>query len=375
MTKTSSQKNTLYLGLMSGTSLDGVDAVLVNLHQKKQELVACYSHPIHPSLKKTLRDMTNPKWKGSLANFGFLHHQLGELFAEASNILIDKANIDRHRIRAIGSHGQTLWHQPSGSQPFSLQLGDANIITERTGITTVADFRSRDIAAGGQGAPLVPAYHQELLRHPTRNRAIVNIGGIANITLLPAGNLNEQTSGFDTGPGNGLIDAWIFEHKNCSFDRDGGWARHGKVLPDILGLLLSDDYFSIAPPKSTGKELFNLTWLNSKLGERLNTCLPQDIQATLAELTAVTISTSINSCEEAFICGGGAHNKYLLERLQNLLAGIKVASTQVLGIDPDWVEAMAFAWLAKKTIEGKPGNLPEVTGASGKRILGAIYSS
>jgi len=317
--------------------------------------------------------MTNPKWQGSFADIGVVHQELGELFAEASNTLIKQANIERHQICAIGSHGQTLWHQPYGKHPFSLQLGDANIITERTGITTVADFRSRDIVAGGQGAPLVPAYHKELLSHPTKNRAIINIGGIANITLLPATNSKKQTIGFDTGPGNGLIDAWVFEHKKCSFDKDGSWAQQGKVLPDILELLLRDDYFSMAPPKSTGKELFNLAWLYAKLGERLNTCLPQDIQATLTELTAISISTNIDSSEEAYICGGGAHNKYLLNRLQKLLPDIKVASTQVLGIDPDWVEAMAFAWLSKQTIEGKPGNLPEATGASGKRILGAIY--
>lgn len=373
MAKNAPLKHKIYLGLMSGTSFDGVDAALVDFGLKKPKLVASYSHPIPSALKDNLLAAMNPEWQCGLVSIGHLHQQLGELFADASNNLIQNANIDRRLICAIGSHGQTLWHQPNGKYPFSLQLGDANMIAERTGITTVADFRSRDIAAGGQGAPLVPAYHQELLSHPEKSRAIVNIGGIANITLLPAGNLKRQTSGYDTGPGNGLIDAWILKHKKHFFDRDGDWGRHGKILPDILETLLKDDYFSITPPKSTGKELFNLSWLNEKLGRQIDALEAQDIQATLTELTAKTISDNIGSFDEVFICGGGVHNKYLLERLKYHMPDILIESTQELGVDPDWMEAMAFAWLAKQRLEGKTGNLPIVTGAKGKRILGAIY--
>ena len=369
-----------FIGLMSGTSLDGVDAVLVDFNTDTPKLLASYSYPIPPNLRARLIEFTHPDWRGSLANMGTFHQQLGKLFADAVNQLLKASNTDPHQVLAIGSHGQTLWHQPQGDFPFSLQLGDANLIAELTGITTVADFRSRDIAAGGQGAPLVPAFHHSVLSHTDKNRVILNIGGIANISVLPSNASSGTVAGFDTGPGNGLIDAWIHTHKNVSFDKSGDWAKSGTIQEKILNTLLADPYFSLPAPKSTGKEFFNLTWLKNSLGSSLDNGKPEDIQATLTELTANTIADCINKsidtpCDELFVCGGGIHNRFLIERLRYHLPEITIASTQALGIDPDWMEAIAFAWLAKQTMEGKAGNLPSATGAKGSRILGAIYST
>jgi len=262
-----------------------------------------------------------------------------------------------------------------------MQLGDASIITEKTGITTVSDFRSRDVAAGGQGAPLVPAFHADLLSHETINRVILNIGGIANITILPNLNSELDAFGYDTGPGNGLIDAWISKHhSDHSYDKNGEWGRSGKVVPELLQILLNDSYFTKTPPKSTGKEAFNLEWLEPTLGKRLIKEKPEDIQATLTELTAKSIADCINhhqtehnKLDELYLCGGGIHNLYLTERIQHHLKNIFIASTADIGIDPDWMEAIAFAWLAKQTLEGNTSNLPAVTGADGKRLLGSIH--
>ena len=360
---------------MSGTSLDGVDAVLVDFSDNKPALIESYSHPIPDKLKEELLDTIQPSWQGSLLNIGTLDQKLGKLFADAVNQLLKLTPIDKSQIKAIGSHGQTLWHQPTGEHPFSLQLGNANIISELTAITTVADFRGRDIAASGQGAPLVPAFHAQYLTHPTRNRIILNIGGIANITFLPStDNHSSQVSGFDTGPGNGLIDAWIKSHTEKSYDHSGQWAKSGNILPDLLEDLLDDPYFSTPPPKSTGKEYFNLHWLHKKLNSKFSACATKDIQATLTALTAYTIAKHCNNCDEILICGGGVHNKYLIELLEQYLKNKPtILSTESAGIDPDWMEAIAFAWLAKQTLENKPGNLPMVTGAKGSRILGAIY--
>ncbi len=367
-----------YIGLMSGTSMDGVDAVLVEFKENNTlNLIKTLSHPIPKKLRTRLINTLDPNWKGSLSNFGTLHQELGKLFANATTQLLLQTNLDKNQIHAIGSHGQTLWHQPDGEYPFSLQLGDANLIAELTGIKTVADFRNRDIAAGGQGAPLVPAFHQAIFSSTDKFRVILNIGGIANITILPA-LLSEKTSvsGFDTGPGNALSDAWIKYIKKKNYDHNGDWANTGKIHPEILSLLLSEPYFSRSTPKSTGKELFNLNWLKNRLGNMLDKVNAEDIQATLCELTAKTISDNIpKECDELYICGGGIHNQFLIKCLQKHLPKITCLSTQILGIDPDWVEATAFAWLAKQTINEKPGNLPAVTGATGKRVLGAIYSA
>lgn len=355
--------------------MDGVDAVLVGFNKNKTlNLVQTLSYPIPKTLQTKITNVIQPEWKGSLSYLGSLHQELGKLFSDASNCLIQQSKIDKNHITAIGSHGQTLWHQPDGDFPFSLQYGDANLIAELTGVTAVADFRSRDIAAGGQGAPLVPAFHQEALSSQKQYRSIINIGGIANITILPASLSKTSVSGFDTGPGNALLDAWIKHQKKVNYDANGDWASQGKVLTDVLTTLLADPYFSLPTPKSTGKELFNLNWLKKHLGNQLKTYAPQDIQTTLSELTARTITDNIPiSCDELYICGGGIHNHFLINRIRELLPKILISSTQKLGIHPDWMEAIAFAWLAKQTIEGKSGNLPAVTGASGKRTLGIIY--
>ena len=278
---------------MSGTSLDGVDAVLVSFDNNTPTILSSYSHPISKELKHKLIKVTQPCWQGSIEQIGILHQQLGQLFANASNKLIKQSNVDPKDIHAIGSHGQTIWHQPKGEFPFSLQLGDANVITEATNITTIADFRSRDIASGGQGAPLVPAFHLSALSHPKLNRVILNIGGIANVSILPSHKSNSPVLGFDTGPGNGLIDAWIHSHKNINFDKNGNWAKSGSIQTKLLNILLADPYFSLPPPKSTGKEFFNLSWLKNTLKNELRNQKPEDIQATLTELTAKTIIDSI----------------------------------------------------------------------------------
>jgi len=364
-----------YIGLMSGTSLDGIDAVLVDFSSNEPLLIESYSHAFPTNLQQELLEVIQPDWKGSLLTIGSLNQKLGKLFSEAANSLIKKSCVTSKEIKAIGSHGHTLWHQPTGKHPFSLQLGDANLISELTAITTVADFRSRDIAAGGQGAPLVPAFHAEFLTHPSQDRIILNIGGIANITYLPsAKNKSTSSYGFDTGPGNSLIDAWVKKHKNNAYDKNGDWAKSGNVLADLLNHLLDDPYFSAPPPKSTGKEYFNIHWLHDKLSGEFSTYSPKDIQATLTALTASSIAKNCNKCDELLICGGGVHNEYLINLLEHSLkSSPSVLSTKSAGIDPDWMEAIAFSWLAKQTLEKKTGNLPLVTGAKGPRILGAIY--
>jgi len=364
----------LIIGIMSGTSLDGVDIVLANFDSNKPKLLASQTFPIPSGVKSEILEIIQPNWRGSLAAIGELNNKLGKLFADACIDLLQKENIESNAIKAIGSHGQTVWHQPTGQNPFSLQLGDANIIAEKTGITTVADFRNRDMAAGGQGAPLVPVFHKEYLSSTTQSRVILNIGGIANITRLPANN-DEEVLGFDTGPGNGLIDAWYTQHHTSPFDKDGEWARSGKINSNLLDLLLKDSYFSQSIPKSTGKEYFNLAWLEKTYGDAINQQDLADIQATLTELTAKTISDHIAENEEVYICGGGLKNNYLVERLQYHLPNNTINSTEVLGIHPDWMEAIAFAWLAKQTMESKTGNLPSVTGANDFRILGGIFQA
>lgn len=364
---------------MSGTSLDAVDAVLTDVSNHPITLLSHHSHPIPQALRKNIQETIQPGWQGSLITLGSLNHELGLLFSEAVNTLLKKSKVDRSQVLAIGSHGQTLWHQPIGKHPFSMQLGDASLITEKTGITTISDFRSRDISAGGQGAPLVPAFHGAMLGHPTTNRIVLNIGGIANISVLPSKESNAPISGFDTGPGNGLIDAWMLKNNKKNFDVDGGWARSGSIIEPILKTLLDDPYFSLPYPKSTGKEAFNLLWLEKLLQGELYKHPARDIQATLTELTALSIARQIIdnkiSCEEIYICGGGINNSFLLERLKHHLPHSLIASTEKLGIDPNWMEAIAFSWLAQQTLTGKPGNIPEVTGADGPRILGAIHQA
>lgn len=309
---------------------------------------------------------------------GELDRELGHLFAQAINTLLQQTLYCSDDIAAVGCHGQTVRHHPPSSgrnitTSFTLQITDPNTITEQTGITTVADFRRRDIAAGGEGAPLAPAFHAAAFGASNTCRAIINIGGFANISLLEG---NTLIAGFDSGPGNSLLDLWIGQHQNQPYDHNGTWAASGRVHQELLHQLLSDPYFTLTGPRSTGKEHFNRQWLTAQL-DAFNTLSPEDVQATLTELTAISISRSAQQCDtraqEVYICGGGAHNQYLMERISHHFAGIPVASSGKLGIEPDWVEAATFAWLAYKTLQGQPGSASAVTGASGSRILGAIY--
>lgn len=364
-----------YVGLISGTSTDGVDAVLVDLHGRSPRLLKALNHPYPEPLRARLESLITPGWQGTLKEIGHLHAALGAAFAEAATRLLEAAAVDPGSVRAIGSHGQTVCHAPQGAEAFSLQLGDPSRIAATTGITTVADFRSKDIALGGEGAPLVPAFHAATLQSPEENRVILNLGGIANLSLLPAGTTG-PTGGFDTGPANTLMDGWIHRHREQTYDRDGAWAASGAVHPALLDSMLSDPYFATRPPKSTGREHFNATWLDRHLAKQA-AIAPVDVQATLLELTARSITDAIAVAEtrpaRVIACGGGTHNRALMERLAALLAPIPLETSGDHGIPADWMEAMAFAWLARQTLHHAPGNVPEVTGARHPAILGAIH--
>jgi len=365
--------SSLFIGLMSGTSIDAIDAALIDFADQPK-LIATHSHPIEPKLRQQLL-MLSEGCHNELTMMLMLDHQMGNLFADAALQLLKKTEVNASDICSIGSHGQTIRHYPETG--CSLQIGDGNLIAERTGITTVADFRRRDLAAGGEGAPLVPAFHNAVFRSSKQDRVIVNIGGIANITHLPAGP-NGVVSGFDTGPGNMLMDGWAMRHLKQPFDQNGDWGKQGEVDQALLQLMMADPFFLLPPPKSTGREHFNLEWLNHQLDTLAEAPTPESVQATLCQLTASSIAQAIKQycpqSEAAFICGGGARNEMLMQRIQNELPSHQITSTEELGIHPDWVEAIAFAWLAKQTLAGKPGNLPAVTGASHPVVLGATYS-
>ncbi len=362
-----------YIGLMSGTSMDGIDAALVQFDDPGVELIATGQHPYPETLQHALRKAALTPVDEPIDNLGALDRQVGECFRDAARELIRKSGFDADSIAAIGSHGQTVRHQPDGLHPYSLQIGNPTIIASGSGVTTVADFRSADIAAGGQGAPLVPPFHDWLFGRSQHDRVILNIGGIANVTILPSS--DAPVTGFDTGPGNTLLDIWIRKHRKQAFDHDGRWAASGSINAELLDRLLTYEYFSLSPPKSTGVEEFNLAWLE-RIG--LGESKPVDIQATLAELTATSIARHVlehaPGTREVCVCGGGAHNLDLMARLARNLPDTSVATTDVVGLDPDWVEAVAFAWLAMRTMSGETGNLPSVTGASRKVVLGAIHS-
>ena len=362
-----------YVGLMSGTSMDGIDAALVSFGEASVEIHATHSEPYPRDLKDALLVAIREPLDVALDTSGELDREVGECFRDAALAVIDKSGVSRQEIVAIGSHGQTLRHQPDAVEPFSLQIGNAKVITAGTGTTTVANFREADIAAGGQGAPLVPPFHQWLFGSGDGGRVIVNIGGIANITVLPAG--GSDVLGFDTGPGNGLMDAWISRHQGKPYDQEGAWAASGSVVESLLSEFQSDPYFKLRPPKSTGFEYFNPNWLR---GFDIDRFAAADVQATLCELSATTIATATNeSAVDAggvFVCGGGVHNTELMRRLDHRLPAATVGSTHSVGLDPDWVEAIAFAWLAMRTMHGQTGNLPSVTGATHKVVLGDIHS-
>ena len=366
----------LYIGLMSGTSLDGVDAALVRFENEQPTVIETICLPLPSNLKDEIKSLISPS-DNEIDRLMALDVQLGQLFSDAANELISKAKIKKVDIVAIGSHGQTIRHYPTTEHPSTLQIADPNIIAETTGITTVADFRRRDIAAGGQGAPLVPAFHEQLFCDAKKNRVILNLGGIANITVLPA-DKNIPATGFDTGPANTLMNHWIQQQQNKNHDEDGKWAASGTVNEDFLKELINDDYFKLPPPKSTGTEYFNPAWLTIKLSA-FPFLSAEDVQASLTTLTATTVKDAIKLCkfeaDELIICGGGVHNKFLLQLLKQLLPSIEIHSSEKYGLDPDYIEATAFAWLAKQTMEHKVGNLPEVTGAKRAVVLGGVYYS
>ncbi|MTD39765.1 anhydro-N-acetylmuramic acid kinase [Erwinia sp. CPCC 100877] len=360
-----------YIGVMSGTSLDGVDVVLAVIDENVVVQQASYCHPIPTPLKQEILAACQGQTL-TLSTLGRLDHRLGLLFAEAVRTLMQRQGLRPADVVAIGCHGQTVWHEPESDTPHTMQIGDNNLIVARTGVTVVGDFRRRDMALGGQGAPLVPAFHQALLAHPAERRMVLNIGGIANLSLLFPG---RPVRGFDTGPGNMLLDAWVWRQRGLPFDRDAEWACQGRVILPLLQQMLSDPYFVQTPPKSTGREYFNYGWLERQLAA-FPGLAPEDVQATLAELTAVTISEQVllgGGCERLLVCGGGSRNPLLMNRLAGLLPGIEVSTTDEAGISGDDMEALAFAWLAARTISGLPGNLPSVTGASRLTLLGAIY--
>lgn len=361
-----------WLGLMSGTSMDAVDAVLVSFDDQQLQIRETFSLPYPESLRlRLLQAIGNHAEPDEL---GELDTLTGQHFAQTANELINQAAIDRTEIQAIGSHGQTIRHQPSGKAPFSMQIGNPSVIAELTGITTVSDFRGRDLAAGGQGAPLVPAFHRWLFRVSAQDRCILNLGGIANITWLPA-EAHAAIVGFDTGPANALMDAWCYDQTGKHYDESGQWASEGKVNSELLESLASDAYFVKAPPKSTGKERFNLGWINTHL-QRFDDLPPEDVQRTLLQLAVTTILEQLPKTSNnmtVYACGGGTFNPLLMKELRSGLGSAGLKTTADLGLDPQWVEPVAFAWLARQTLQGLPGNVPEVTGAKGERVLGAIH--
>ena len=363
----------LYIGIMSGTSLDGIDAALVEIDQQGQpQLLANLYQQYDTKLQKTLFQLSQTE-EVKLEQLAALDQQLGQRYAACCLALLEKYQYKASDIHAIGCHGQTIRHQPRPNA-FSFQIGDANQLAELTGITTIADFRRRDIAAGGEGAPLVPAFHQHVFLDYHNPRQILNLGGIANITVLSQD--PENTFGFDLGPANALSNEWVEKHWQLSYDQGGEIARSGKIVPSLLEQWLKLEFFNRVPPKSTGRELFNLNQFE-QLTPEINSLRKEDVLASFIELTAISISRGVEKWGytdgELFLCGGGAHNIYLVERIQHHLLNVRIGRTDDLGIPADMVEACAFAWLAYRTINGLTGNLANTTGAKGPRILGAIY--
>lgn len=370
----------LFLGLISGTSADGIDAALVRFADDtahaRPELVFGRTYAWDPMLRARLVALGQQSAQLTLDEVGELDVRIGRAFADAANAAIADSGIERGELAAIGSHGQTLRHRAhgrleEGMVPFTLQLGDPSSIAERCRVTVVADFRRRDVAAGGHGAPLVPAFHAATLHDAGEDRAVLNLGGIANLTLLPA---QGTVRGFDTGPANGLMDAWCLRHTGHGFDAGGAFAGTGRIDDALLERLLDEPWFALPPPKSTGRDQFHLAWVESKLAGNESTA---DVQATLLALTARTVADALQASQPAtrrvIGCGGGVHNPVLMAALADAMPGIRVESSAAHGLDPDSVEAMAFAWLARETLANRPGNLAAVTGAAGPRVLGGIY--
>ena len=364
----------LFIGLISGTSMDAVDAALVAFGDGGATTVATHSAPIPDGMKRELLALSQDP-SGAAVRFWSADGRLGSLFADAALDLLETAGVDAREVAAIGSHGQTVYHAPGAAPPCTVQLGDPNVIAERTGITTVADFRRRDLAAGGEGAPLAPAFHRAVFSAPGVERGILNLGGIANLSVLAA-DPDRPLLGFDTGPANILLDAWMRDRFGAEMDRDAALASEGEVVPSLLAALLAEPYFDRAPPKSTGRELFDSAWLDARLAAHAAVD-PRDLLRTLCELTVETVASAIERfaprIREVYLCGGGARNPIIVSRLAERTAPVRIETTERLGVHPDWVEAAAFAWLAMRTLAGKPGNAPTVTGAGRETILGGIH--
>jgi anhydro-N-acetylmuramic acid kinase len=352
--------------------MDGIDAAVVEFGDHQCRVVHAITHPYPKTLAQALRRCIDEPEQIGLSELGELDAWCGDAFGDAVIGLLNAAGLAAARITAVGSHGQTVFHRPDGPRGFSLQIGDPARIAARCGITVVANFRQADIALGGQGAPLAPAFHAWAFASSAEDRAVVNIGGIGNVTLLPR---TGDAAGFDTGPGNTLLDAWYTRHRGHPFDTDGAWAASGQADNALLLDMLDDPYFRRDPPKSTGREYFHERWLQAALSRRGTVLRAQDVQATLAELTARTIAEPIakTGTTAVAICGGGALNTDLMLRLQRLLPGARVASTREWGLDPEWVEAATFAWLARERLANRPNNLPTVTGASRATSMGAVH--
>ncbi len=364
-----------FLGLISGTSADGIDAALVRFDDDhahaRPTLLHGRTHAWQPALRERLVALGQQAQALTLDEVGELDVRIGHAFAAAALATLRDAGLAARDVGAIGSHGQTLRHHPHGDAPFTLQLGDAHVVAERCGIPVVADFRRRDVAAGGHGAPLVPAFHAATLHDPGEDRAVLNLGGIANLTLLPA---RGTVRGFDTGPANGLMDAWCQRHTGTAYDAGGAFAARGHVDGPLLARLLAEPWFAAPPPKSTGRDRFHLDWVEAALA---GTEAPADVQATLLALTARSVADALRATQpgtrRVIACGGGVHNPLLMAALAEAMPDALIESSAAHGLDPDFVEAMAFAWLAREHLAGRPGNLPAVTGAAGPRVLGALY--
>ena len=374
MPNSTPRKSGLFIGLMSGTSVDGIDAALVCIDDESIQLAHTYTHDLPEQLTAELHRLSLSE-TFCVDRIGQLHRILGDLFAEASLCLMQQCGASMTEVVAIGSHGQTIRHRPdavASAPAFTWQIGDAHTIAQKTGVTTVADFRGRDLAAGGQAAPLAPLFHRALLGK-TQSGVVLNIGGLANATILNKGQIDH---GFDTGPGNTLIDTWCREHLDRPFDTDGEWARTGNIQPALLSHWLGDAYFAKAPPKSTGREYFNHDWLVANSAS-LSRYQPADIAATLTELTAVSCAQGIiqnaSAPAKIYVCGGGAHNAFLMERIQVHSGVYQVTTTQELGIHPDWIEAAAFAWLAYARMNDQRFDLHSITGSEGQVPLGVVY--
>lgn len=362
----------LYLGIMSGTSLDGVDLALVDF-EDKPTLIASGFVPMPEDLRADLSTLLKTG-ESSLQKLGEIDHRLGVLYADCVNEFLAKNQLKARQITAIGCHGQTVWHSPQGIFPFTMQIGDMNLVAARTGITTIGDFRRKDMAVGGQGAPLVPAFHEAIFARPNQFTVVLNIGGISNISVLDP---VAETIGYDVSVGNALMDSWIEKHLGKRYDKNAEWAKTGEVLPKLLAEMLAEPFLKLPPPKSTGRELFNLTWL-AKFLEKSPACRAEDVQRTLAEFTAQSVANELQQWQAKenkvlLVCGGGARNPLLMARFQSLLPDWQVATTNDYGIDLDYVEAAAFAWLAYRRMENLPSNMPSVTGAKQAVSLGVIF--